>query len=69
MGLSSTGDEYCRRGAEVTDQLDNVETVMDDTLIYDTDLGEHYKRVYNYLQKCREHKITLNKEKFEFGVS
>ena len=42
MGLSSTGDEYSRRGAMITDQLENTERVMDDTLIHDKNLEEHY---------------------------
>ena len=64
MGLSSTGDEYCRRGAEITNDLENTERVMDDTLIYDEILQDHYDKVRHYLQKCREHKITLNRDKF-----
>ena len=69
MGLCSTGDEYCRRGALVTDELENVERVMDDTLIHDSNLDEHYKRVHSFLESCKEHQITLNPEKFEFGQS
>ena len=38
MGLSMTGDEYSRRGALITDELENTERVMDDTLIHDKDL-------------------------------
>ena len=64
MGLSSTGDEYCRRGAEITNDLENRERDMDDTLIYDEILQDHYDKVRHYLQKCREHKITLNRDKF-----
>ena len=40
---------------------------MDDTLMYDSDLTTHYNRVRQYLQKCRENRITLNKDKFEFA--
>ena len=67
MGLSATGDEYCRRGARITDELENTERVMDDTLIYDTDLKQHYEKVRKYLLKCRENQITLNRDKFEFA--
>ena len=42
---------------------------MDDTLIYDQDLPTHYERVREYLRKCRENRITLNRDKFEFAQS
>ena len=64
MGLSSTGDEYCRRGAMITNELENTERVMDDTLIHDATLLRHYERVHEYLTKCRENQITLNRSKF-----
>ena len=67
MGLSATGDEYCRRGARITDELENTERVMEDTLFYDTDVKQHYEKVRKYLLKCRENQITLNRDKFEFA--
>ena len=67
MGLSSTGDEYCRRGAEIINGLENCERVMDDTLIYDDNLDDHYQRVRGFLQKCRDNNITLNQDKFQFA--
>ena len=67
MGFSATGDEYCRRGAQITDEPENTERVMDDTLIYDTNLKEHYEKVRRYLLRCRENHITLNRDKFEFA--
>ena len=67
MGLSATGDEYCRRGAEITDHLDNTERVIDDTLIHDRNLNDHIARVRNYLEECRKHRVTLNRKKFEFA--
>ena len=40
---------------------------MDDTLIHDTNLEQHYGRVKLYLTKCRENNITLNRDKFVFA--
>ena len=42
---------------------------MDDTLIHDKNLEEHYQRVRAYLTTCRENQITLNRDKFEFAKS
>ena len=67
MGLSSTGDEYCRRGDQVINGMTNITKVVDDTLIYDTDLHQHFQRVESFLQACTENKITLNKDKLKFA--
>ena len=67
MGLSATGDEYCRRGAEITDRLPNTERVMDDTIIHDEKLADHIDKVRTYLLECRKHQVTLNRDKFEFA--
>ena len=41
MGLSSTGDEYSRRGENATSDFGNIARVMDDVLIYDKEIEEH----------------------------
>ena len=67
MGLASTGDEYCRRGDEALSGLKNFAKVVDDIIIYDKDLKEHYENVKNLLERCRKHNITLNLDKFMFA--
>ena len=67
MGLSSTGDEYCRRHSAAIGGHPNMQKVMDDVLLYNNNFEEHVKSVKNFLELCRKHKITLNREKFCFG--
>ena len=67
MGFISTGDEYCRRGDIALKDLPNLVKVIDDILIHETSFTEHVKSIKRLLQRCREHKITLNPEKFEFA--
>ena len=67
MGLSSTGDEYCRRGEEIIENSGNIEKVMDDAILYDESLESHLKNVRGYLDKCRENNVTLNSDKFVFA--
>ena len=69
MGLASTGDAYCRRGDEAIRGLQNTEKVVDDTIIYDDHIDSHIKNVRNFLDRCRKHKITLNRDKFKFCQS
>ena len=67
MGLSSTGDEYCRRGDIAIAGLRNVEKVMDDMIVFDDSFEQHVERVRALLLRCREHSITLNADKFVFA--
>ena len=60
MGLSSTGDEYCRRGDIAIAGLSNVEKVMDDVIVHDENFEQHVERVRSLLLRCRENVITLN---------
>ena len=69
MGLASTGDEYCRRGDDALQDLDNYSKVVDDILVYDESLEDNYKHVKQVLERCRENKITLNAKKFRFAES
>ena len=67
MGLSSTGDEYCRRGDIAISGLNNIQKVIDDSILYDENFEDHVSNVRAFLTECRENHITLNKEKFKFA--
>ena len=63
MGLSCTGDEYCRRGDQALQGLDNLQKVVDDSILYHDNILDHLKAVRMFLDRCRENGITLNKSK------
>ena len=63
MGLSSTCDEYCRRGDIAIAGLSNVEKVKGDVIVHDENCEQHVERVRSLLLRCREHGITLNPDK------
>ena len=67
MGLISAGDEHNRRGDEALAGLENVQKVVEDVLIYDTDLEAHVGRVREVIRRCSEHGITLHPGKFVLG--
>ena len=67
MGLSSTGDEYCRRYDGALADIEDLQKVMDDVIIYSDNYEDHKEKVKKFLDKCRENKITLNPEKFTYG--
>ena len=68
MGLISAGDEHNRRGDEALAGLENVQKVVEDVLIYDTDLEARVGRVREVIRRCSEHGITLHPGKFVFGM-
>ena len=67
MGLNATSDEYCRRGDLAIQGLQGVEKVVDDILVHSADLKSHIAQVIAVLARCREHGITLSKDKFQFA--
>ncbi|CAB4034023.1 Hypothetical predicted protein, partial [Paramuricea clavata] len=48
------------------DDLEGVETDIDDILIHGTAEEEHYRRLESVLERCQKINLTLNKEKCEF---
>ena len=64
MGLVSTGDEYCRRGDLALQGLGNFVKVVDDILVYSETMEKHEQHLRALLDRCREHGITLNEQKF-----
>src|SRR3989442_1591458 len=67
MGLISAGDEHNRRGDEALIGIDNVEKIVEDILVYDSDLDSHIKRVQEVIKRCEKNGITLNAKKFKFA--
>ena len=67
MGLSTSGDEYNRRGDEALQSSESTVKVVDDVLVYEEDYQTHLNNVWKVLSKCREYGITLNPEKFKFA--
>ena len=65
MGLTSSQDEYCSRGDEAIQGIDRVEKVVDDILIHSSSPQDNLNTVVTVLNRCRQHGITLNPEKFE----
>ena len=65
MGLASSQDEYCARGDEALQGIEQVEKVVDDILIQGETAQKHLNTVVAVLNRCREHGITLNLKKVQ----
>ena len=53
--------------AEAFEGLSGFRRVVDDIVIYDKDEASHINHVRQFLQRCQERHITLNKEKCRFS--
>ena len=67
MGLSISGDEYNRRGDEALQSITSTAKIVDDIITYEENYQNHLNNVWTILNKCREHGITLNLNKFKFA--
>jgi len=65
-GLSSIAEHYNRRMAEAFEGLSGFRRIVDDIVIYDKDKATHLEHVRQFLQRCQDRKIALNKEKCKF---
>ena len=60
-------DGYTHRYDKITREVKNMKRVIDDTLLYATDLGKAFQQVAEYLTLVGKNGIVLNPEKFAFG--
>ena len=69
QGFLSSGDGYNRRFVDLTAHIPRMERCVDDTLIHDVNLEEHWWRAINFIELCARAGIVLNPEKFQFAQS
>ena len=66
-GLSSIAEYYNCHMAEVSEGLTGYRRIVDDTYtIFDKDPQQHVIHVKQFLQRCKERQISINKEKWKF---
>lgn len=66
-GISSISDHYNRRMHECFVNMKDFARVVDDVIVYDNNINEHYTHVEKFLQVCQQKGVSLNKDKFVFG--
>ena len=65
-GLSSIAEHYNRRMADAFQGLAGFRRIVDDFIIYDKDETTHKEHVREFLKRCQERKIALNRDKCKF---
>ena len=70
MNQCSIAEHYNRWMAEAFEGLTRFRRIVDDVIIYDKDVESHRDHVQQFLQRCQERQISINKYKFAgFQVS
>ena len=67
MGLTSSGDEFCRRTDAALAAIPNVKKLVDDLLIYGRTEQELLGTIRLVFERCRDWNITLSDKKFQYG--
>ena len=67
QGYLAAGDAYTRRYDEIIADVENKVKVIDDTVIWGSNLEDIFFRTCKFQSRCGENGITLNPKKFQFG--
>ena len=67
FGISSAQEHFQRRMNDILNGLPGVVCLIDDVLVYGSNVEEHRTRLQSVLQRIQAAGVTLNKEKCEFG--
>ena len=65
-GLSSIAKHYNRRMAEAFEGLTGFRRIVDDIVIFDKDVQTYADHVKQFLQRCQDRQISLNREKWKY---
>ena len=66
QGYLASGDAYTRRYDEVIKDVPCKAKIVDDTLLYDSNIEGAFFHTFDFLLHCAKNVIVLNREKFQF---
>ena len=61
------GDDYCRRVADIFDDIPNTRRIVEDILVFSKTWDEHTEAVRHLLARAAEHDVSLNTRKVQFA--
>ena len=67
MGCAASSDEWCRRSDQAFEGIQHLTKIVDDIIIHCKSEKEALETVEKILQRCREHHITLGRNKIQAG--
>ena len=66
MGYHVSGDAYTRRFDDITQGFPRIARIIDDTLLWDSNIAASFWHTFDYLKLCAENGVIFNKDKFQF---
>ena len=66
QGCLASGDAYIHRYDIVLKDIARKIKLVNDTLLYDTNIKEAFYHTFDFLTRCAQNGIILNKDKFQF---
>ena len=67
MGCSASSDEWCRRSDRAFEGIPNLTKIVDDLILHTKTTEEAMETLEAILKRCKEHQITLGKNKIQAG--
>ena len=67
QGYLASGDAYTHRFSEITSDIKNKRTIVDDTVLWSDDLATNFTDVCKMLEVCHTAGLIFNSDKFQFG--
>ena len=67
QGFISAGDGYTQRMDLIVDDIDDYEHCVDDSILWDDNIEDNFKRVCSFIAKCSKAGCVFNPSKFQFG--
>ena len=65
-GISSISEHYDRRMDNSLEKIKQLRRIEDDCIVYTKDKEDHIALVRQFLQRCEDKGISLNRDKFQF---
>ena len=66
QGYLASGDAYTWRYDEAKKDIPRKVKIVDDTLLYNSNIEGAFYHAFNFLLHCAKNRIVLNREKFQF---
>ncbi len=67
FGISSAPEVFQKIASQMFEGIEGVEIIVDDILVWGTDMDSHNTHLVRALDKCRERGLKLNKDKCDIG--
>jgi DNA-binding transcriptional regulator YbjK len=69
FGINAAPEKYQQVVSQVFHDIEGVQNILDDIVVFESSKEEHNKRLKQVLDRIREKRLTVNKDKCEFSMN